>query len=177
MSKEKGIDTLIAAARQLPDLDIRLAGDGPLIPNIIREAPPNMKFLGLMESQEMGILYQKARFLVMPSKWFEMCPLVILEAMSYGLPIIASRIGGLSELVEEGVTGVLFDPGNSEDLAKKMRFLWENPSLGLRMGQAGREKAIREYSEDAYYERLLSVYEKAIEINKKENNKSINPPN
>ncbi len=177
MSKEKGIDMLIAAARQLPELEIRLAGDGPLIPNIIREAPPNMKFLGRIESEGMKTFYQNARFLVLPSKCFEMCPLVILEAMAYGLPIIAPSIGGLLELVEDGVTGLLFEPANSDDLAKKMKFLWENPGIGLRMGQAGREKAIREYSEDAYYNRLLAAYEKAIELSKNENNKGINPPN
>jgi glycosyltransferase involved in cell wall biosynthesis len=174
ISEEKGIDTLIRAARHLPELEIRLAGDGPLLPNMIRKAPSNMKFLGRMESQGIRVFYQNARFLVVPSKWFEMCPLVIMEAMNYGLPVVAPKVGGLPELVEDGVTGLLFEPGNSEDLANKMRSLWENSEASRRMGQTGQKKAIREYSEDIYYERLLAAYAKAIEINKNGNDKYIN---
>jgi glycosyltransferase involved in cell wall biosynthesis len=86
--------------------------------------------------------------------------------MSHGLPVIASRIGGLQEIVEDGVAGFLFEPGNAEDLAEKMKRLWDNPDLCRQMGRAGREKAIREYSEDVYYERLMAVYQKAISLNK-----------
>ena len=86
--------------------------------------------------------------------------------MSHGLPVIASRIGGLPEIVEDGITGFLFEPGNSEELASKMKILWENPGLCRKMGQAGGEKAIREYSENIYYKRLIAAYKKAIDINK-----------
>ena len=64
------------------------------------------------------------------------------------------------------MTGLLFEPGNYEDLASKMKLLLENPALCRRMGRAGREKAIREYREDVYYEQLMAVYKKAIDINK-----------
>ena len=85
--------------------------------------------------------------------------------MSHGLPVIASRIdGGLLEIVDDGVTGLFFEPGNSEDLANKMKLLWGNPDLCRQLGRAGREKAIREYSEDIYYRRLMAVYERAIEM-------------
>jgi glycosyltransferase involved in cell wall biosynthesis len=86
--------------------------------------------------------------------------------MSHGLPVIASRIGGMPDIVEDGVTGLLFEPGNANDLAAKMRHLWDSPELCRRMGQAGREKAIREYSDDVYYERLMAVYLKAISLAK-----------
>ena len=75
-------------------------------------------------------------------------------------------MGGLTELVEDGVTGLLFEPGNADELAKKMKLLWDNPDLCRKMGQAGREKAIREYSEDVFYKRLVAVYEMAIELGK-----------
>ena len=124
-----------------------------------------MEFAGFLDTQKMAAFYRNARFLVLPSKWFEVCPMVIIEAMSNGLPVIASRIGGIPEIVEDGVTGVLFEPGNSEDLAEKMKLLWENPELCRQMGTAGRKKAIREYGEDVYYRRLMDVYQRAIEMN------------
>ena len=165
ISPEKGIDTLLAAAARLPEVPVRIAGDGPIRRQLFEKAPKNARSLGLLDRPQMWNFYRKARFLLVPSVWFEVSPMVILEAMSHGLPVIASRIGGLAELVEDGVTGFLFEPGNVEDLADKMKLLWENPDLCRQMGEAGREKAIREYSEDVYYKRLMAVYKKAIEIN------------
>lgn len=164
ISPEKGIERLLEAAARLPDLEVRLAGDGPIMPQLIKQAPPNVTFLGRLDSENMGAFYQNARFSVVPSLCFEAFGRVAAEAMSHGLPVIASRIdGGLSEIVDEGVTGLFFEPGNSEDLANKMKLLWGNPKLCRQMGRAGREKAIREYSEDVYYRRLMAVYEMAIE--------------
>jgi len=77
---------------------------------------------------------------------------------------ICSRIGGLPEIVDDGTTGLLFEPGNSEDLAEKILYLWDRPDLCRKMGRAGCEKALREYSPEKYYERLMAVYEKAIEL-------------
>ena len=99
-----------------------------------------------------------------------MCPLVISQAISHGLPVIAARIGGLPEIIEDGVTGLLFEPGNARDLANKIKLLWRNYDLCRKMGKAGYEKAIKELNEDVYYKRLMNVYEKAIEINKNEKN-------
>jgi len=169
MSPEKGINTLLAAAARLPKLRVRLAGDGPIMPALVKHAPTNTTFLGRLESQKMVEFYQNARFVVVPSIWQEPFGLVAIEAMSYGLPVVASKIGGgLSEIVEDSVTGLLFEPGNSEDLASKIKLLWENPELCRQMGQAGQQKVIREYSEEVYYKRLMAVYEKAIEIDKEQ---------
>lgn len=169
MSKEKGIDTLLRAAQRLPDLRVRLAGDGPLLDELRRQAPANAELPGRLDADAMTTFYQNARFLVVPSKCFEGCPLVVSEAMSQGLPIIASRIGGLPELVDDGVTGWLFEPGNAEELAQKIRLLWDDPDLCRRMGRAGREKAQREYSEDVYYERLTAAYARAMELGGRRN--------
>ena len=166
MSPEKGVDTLFAAATKLPEIPVRIAGDGPIINELVGKAPENVEFTGLLDTQKMAAFYQNARFILLPSMWFEGCPMVILEAMSHGLPVIASRIGGIPELVDDGVTGFLFEPGNAKELAEKMKLLWDNPDLCRQMGKAGREKAIREYSEDVYYKRLMAVYKKATEIGK-----------
>jgi glycosyltransferase involved in cell wall biosynthesis len=97
-----------------------------------------------------------------------MCPLVISEAVSHGLPVVASRIGGLPELVEDGVTGFSFEPNNTQNLAKKIELLWDNPSLCRQMGRTGYDKAIIEFGEDVYFGHLMDVYKKAIELHKKE---------
>jgi glycosyltransferase involved in cell wall biosynthesis len=102
----------------------------------------------------------------MPSKWYEMFGLVLLEGMVAGIPVIASNLGGIPEIVADGATGLLFRPGDAEDLAGKMQFLWENPEYARALGQAGREQALENYSEGVYYQRLLAVYERAIEINR-----------
>lgn len=164
-SFEKGIDTLLAAAKLLPQLSIRLAGDYSTMPEVLKAASANVEFVGLLDRSQLSRFFRKARFLVVPSKGLETFGMVAAEAMSYGLPIIASRIGGLAEIVEDGVTGLLFEPGNPEELAEKMKLLWKNPELCQKMGRAGQQKAIREYSEDVYYKRLMTIYEMTIEIN------------
>jgi glycosyltransferase involved in cell wall biosynthesis len=165
MMPEKGVDVLLSAAARLPDVPLRLAGNGPVLETLMASAPSNAQFLNRLGPTEMAAFYQGARFLVVPSMWFEGCPLVVSEAMSHGLPVIASRIGGLPEFVEDGVTGLLFEPGNVAELAEQIRTLWENPDLCRRLGEAGRRKAEREYNEEVYYRSLISIYEQAIERN------------
>jgi len=90
--------------------------------------------------------------------------MVVIEAKSYGLPVIASRIGSLKEMIDESVTGLFFEPGNAEDLAGKMKMLWENSDLCNRMGRMARVKAMHECDADAYYRKLIAIYEKAIKV-------------
>jgi glycosyltransferase involved in cell wall biosynthesis len=163
ISPEKGIETLLAAAEQA-GLPLRLAGDYFAMPEAVEAAPLNAQFIGQLNQDQLVGFHQNARFCVVPSICFDVSPHVVAEAMSYGLAVIASRIGGLPEIVEDGVTGFLFEPGNAQELAEKMKLLWENPELCRKMGKAGREKAIREYSEDVYYDRLIAVYRKAIQL-------------
>lgn len=158
MCPEKGVDTLLGAAALMPDLPVRLLGGGETLAEHQRSAPSNAVFLGQVSSDAVQSEYRQARFLVVPSRWFEGCPLVILEAMAHGLPVIASRIGGLPELVEDGITGLLFEPGDDQELAARMLTLWQDPQMCARMGRAGREKAIREFGEERYWETLISIY-------------------
>ena len=162
MSQEKGVDTLLTAAGKLSDVPVRLAGDGPVFGQLAARKPDNAVLLGQLGGDELTAIYRRARLLVLPSKCYEMCPLVISEAMSHGLPVVASRIGGIPELVEDGVTGLLFEPGNADDLAAKIDTLWRDRELCRRMGRAGRERAISEYGEDVYYRRLMNIYQEAI---------------
>jgi len=165
ISPEKGIETFLASARRT-GLPVSLAGDHSQMPDLLRTAPTNAQFIGYLSRDQLVAFYRNARFLVVPSICFEAFGLVAAEAMSHGLPVIASRIGGLPEVVQDGITGLLFEPGKVEELADKMKQLWGNPTLCRKMGQAGREKVIREYNEDVYYERLMTVYDRALAMNK-----------
>lgn len=162
ISPEKGVETMISAAALLPDVLFSIAGSGPLLARSQRRSLPNIRFRGLLASPELSEFFSKARFLVVPSRCYEMCPTVILEAMAMGLPVIASRIGGLPEIVQDGVSGLLFEPGDAEDLARKVRVLWDNPELCRKLGLTGRDWVVRECRDDIHIQRLLSVYDKAM---------------
>ena len=158
LSPEKDVATLLAAAERCGNLPVRVAGDGPLLETLRAQAPDNVEFLGRVAPDEMADFYRRAKCLVLPSRAFEMCPLVITEAMSHGVPVVASAIGGIDELVDDHVTGLLFEPGSAEDLASKMQRLFNEPETCRCFGAAGHEKAIREYAEEAYIQKLLKIY-------------------
>lgn len=164
VSPEKGVNVLIEAAKKLGSIRFRVAGDFIRKPRIIQDIPSNVECCGFLQGKDLNIFRQQMRFVVMPSIWFETFGLVLAEAALYGKPVIASRLGAMAEIVDDGVTGLLFEPGNAEDLAEKIRYLWDRPELCRKMGQAGREKALREYSPQRYYERLMAVYEKAMAL-------------
>jgi glycosyltransferase involved in cell wall biosynthesis len=166
ISPEKGIDTLLAAAAQMPDVPFKVAGDGPALLEAKAKAPRNVEFVGRLGPNELSEFYRRSRMLVVPSVCFEQFPMVVLEAMGRALPVIGSRIGGLPEIIEDDLTGSLFEPGNPEDLARQVRRLWEHPQLCRRMGMAGRQKVIREFTEEAYFHNLMAVYQSAIQRSK-----------
>ena len=161
MSPEKGVDILLSAAERMPNVPFKVAGDGPLLSEMMARAPANVEFLGRLGPDELREFYGKSQLVVVPSVWFEQFPIVVLEA---GARIARDCVQdrGLPEIVEEGITGSLFEPGNPEDLVQQVRGLWEDPELCNRMGRAGRQKVIREYTEDAYYHNLMAVYQTAI---------------
>ena len=161
LSKEKGIKLLNEAASKLPEIAVQLAGQNS-IPNM--NYAPNMKCVGSLEKGKLNSFYCNSKFLVLPSICYEGFPMVLVEAMMSGKPVIASRIGGIPEIVDNGITGLLFEPGNADDLAEKINYLWNRPDLCRQMGQAARQKALREYTPAKYYERLMAVYRKAITL-------------
>lgn len=159
---EKGVDILLDAAARHPDIPIRIAGDGPLKTELVEQAPRNVTFVGRLDADALAAHYRGARMLVVPSRWYEMSPLAVMEAMSHGLPVVASRIGALPELVEDGVTGVLFESGNASDLASTLAALWRGPDRCRELGGNGRHKVENEYCEGVYRERLFAIYREAM---------------
>ena len=107
-------------------------------------------------------IYKRARFTVVPSTWWEPFGLVVVEAMSYGKPVIAARSGALPELVEDGVTGLTYDPGDVEGLVEAVRSLWSAPLRTASMGQAGREMVINTFNLSRYADKLLNAYRSVL---------------
>jgi glycosyltransferase involved in cell wall biosynthesis len=155
-SPEKGIATLFEAAR-LSGLPFRMSRhESSLVKATI---PSDIPVVVTRDREGLDAFYRGARMLVFPSTYFETFGLVGAEAMSHGVPVIASRLGALAELVDDGVDGLLFEPGDPRDLAQKVARLWADPDLCRRLGQAARAKAASLWSPRSHFERTQSVYD------------------
>jgi glycosyltransferase involved in cell wall biosynthesis len=106
---------------------------------------------------------QKARILIFPSTWFECAPITILESFACGLPAIGSNLGSTAELVSHRHTGLLFRPGDPEDLAFQVRWAWEHPEELRAMRAAARREYEQKYTAERNYKMLMEIYERAIE--------------
>lgn len=164
----KGVSTLVRAVSSSEvarGFELRIAGDGDarqaLEQQCRDEAASNVRFLGRLDPADVGELVRKAMFLVLPSEWYENAPVSVLEAYAYGKPVVAARIGGLPELVVDGETGLLFEPGNAEDLRNKIEYLLSNPGLTKKMGKKARARAESTYGAAEHYRQLLATYERA----------------
>jgi glycosyltransferase involved in cell wall biosynthesis len=164
ISPEKGITVLLAAARKNANIPFKVAGAHERMPHVLKEAPSNIEFLGHISNKRKDLFYRNSRVIILCSVCFESFGNTLIEAMSHGKPVVASRLAGIPEIVDHDTTGLLFETGNADDLTEKIRYLWERPELCHKMGQAGREKVLQEYSPKRYYERVLTVYEKAIRL-------------
>ena len=162
LSKEKGVETLLNAyEKSSHNFPLKIVGTGPLEDDL-KEDYAEAEFLGYKSGDELQQLIKNAAFVVVPSEWYENCSMVVLEAMAYGKPVIGSRIGGIPEQIEDGVTGLLFEMGNARELAEKMEYLIDNPEVRTEMGKAARAKLEREYSLQQHCESLVSMYEQLL---------------
>jgi glycosyltransferase involved in cell wall biosynthesis len=164
LSKEKGVDVLARASQQVPGLRIAVAGTGPEMH--VLDRAPQIERLGAISGDAVRVRMQRATALVLPSIWYENFPRTLVEAFASGLPVIASRIGALAELIEDGRTGLLFEPGNADDLARKLRWAQENPARLTDMGQEARALYEAKFSGPPNYRTLMAIYEDAIEATK-----------
>lgn len=165
----KGVHTLLDAAARLPQLRLLFIGEGeeyaPLQQAIIDRNLTNVSLTGHMSGPAFRRMVAQARFTVIPSELYENCPMVALEAFAMGKPVIGARIGGIPELVEDHVTGLLFEPGNVDDLVKKISFLNENSDLRHRLGRRARQRVEQKYGIEKHYTGLMAAYEKTIKNN------------
>jgi len=165
LSPEKGVLTLLRALAQVPHLPFYILGAGPLAFELRRQADGlklrQVQFLGHQHGADLDQLRQRASFVVVPSECYENCPFAVLEAFAAGKAVLASRIGGIPELVREGETGRLFAPGDVEGLAAGLRHFAEHPQEAEALGRKARQAAEKEYSLNLHLKRLLAFYERA----------------
>jgi glycosyltransferase involved in cell wall biosynthesis len=162
LSREKGVDSLIRAAARLGRGRLVILGDGPERPALERLASDRgaarIEFLGRRTREEVGALLGAAQFVVLPSRWYENLPFSIMEALAAGKPVIASDIGGIPEMVDDGVNGFVFPAGNEAALADRISVLLDSPDLRKEMGRKGREKALELYNPEYHYARIMEIY-------------------
>ncbi|OAI04482.1 glycosyltransferase [Methylomonas methanica] len=157
LSLEKGINTLIESWRLLNGaVPLKIAGSGELANQL--SGINSVEYLGFQSAEDVDALMRQAKFLVMPSEWYEGFPMVLVEAFSRGLPVLASRLGGMAEIIEDGVTGLLFEPGNAHELAEKARWLMNHPDECIRMGSNARETYLKRYTPEINYQQLKAIY-------------------
>lgn len=162
LSREKGVSILAAAASQLsPPTSVLVAGEGPEIEKLAHLR--HVQLMGRLGRSEIAAHMGRAIALIVPSICNEMFGLVVIEAFACGTPVIASRIGALTDLVEDGITGLLVDPGNPIDLHQKMAWAQAHPEQMEAMGRAARQRYQALYTEDVNYRRLLEIYQEAIQ--------------
>lgn len=166
LSEEKGILTLLKAMQRVPEATLYIVGEGPnrpVLENFLRKQRlKNVQILGSKDGENLVRLVQKARFVVVPSEWYDNSPLVIYESFSMGKPVVVSTLGGLPELVDNGENGLHFTAGDVDALAEHIRTLWDNHSLCQKMGENARIKAEVEFSPEVHYGKILALYESLI---------------
>lgn len=152
-SEEKGVQTLLKACEALPEILFLFAGGGTLEHCINH---PNIRNLGFLKGEELKKVIKEAKFTVFPSECYENCPFTVMESLSYGTPIIAANIGGVPELVQENVTGELFEAGNAKELTQKIKNLWENTELCEKYTRNCEN--VKFDSVEEYCEKLLDIF-------------------
>ena len=162
---EKGLKPLVRAAAKARRCKLVVVGEGPAraeLESLAEECGADgVSFVGRQSGDALTRLIARARFLVLPSELYETCGLVLWEAYALGRPVIASRIGGIPESIDEGETGLMFEPGNVSELAEKIAWLFDHPKEAEEMGAAGRKKI--EAICASHYDGMLAVYQEAIE--------------
>ena len=168
LGKHKGLDVLLHALSFLDAQTVRLlvVGSGEEAASLkasCRESGLQqlVTFSGQIDNQRIASVYQQIDVLIVPSVWPENSPVTITEAMASGLPVIASDIGGINELVEDGVTGFLIPVKDSQAMAERVRRFVERPALKEEMGEKGLEK-IRQYRSQDQVERLVGLYREVL---------------
>ena len=168
LSKEKGIDSFLRAAVQIPELKVKIAGRGPeeeLLQKIVREAgAKNIDFLGFQSPDALSAIRAKADALIMPSIGYENASTSLLEAMSDGIPCIATRIGGTPELIEDGEDGWLVAPGDVKDWVATLRGFLRTPEAErARRGMSARRKILETRTWPKHLADLDRIYADAIQ--------------
>lgn len=129
--------------------------EGPLLEELKTVAGNNVEFVGFKQWNDIKELVGRARFSVIPSEWYENNPLSVIEAQCLGTPVLGARIGGIPELIEEGVTGMTFESRNKEDLRMKIESMMQHPLNYEMIAGKGQEL----YGAEMYYQQIMNLYQ------------------
>ena len=162
----KGIFTLVEAASTLTDVPLLIVGDGKArleLEKIIEQKNlHHIKLLGFKQKDELLPLIRNSICTIAPSEWYETFGLTLVESFAHGRPVIASRIGGMTEIVTDTVDGNLISPGNVEELRSRIQWMATHRKQAVEMGLAGRLKVETKFHPELHYEKILALYKKVI---------------
>jgi glycosyltransferase involved in cell wall biosynthesis len=167
VSEEKGAVTLLKAWRQLPKhCALRIVGDGPfseeMESQVRSEGLSNISFVGRVSRERVIEEMKGAHFVVFPSQLYENLPLTIIEAFACGVPVLASKLGAMQEIVSQDRTGLFFEAGNADDLARAAKLAWEQPQYMRELGDNAREEYEAKYTAAINYRQLMEIYRQVI---------------
>jgi glycosyltransferase involved in cell wall biosynthesis len=163
LSEEKGIETLLEAFKK-SKASIKILGDGPLKELVLKadEQFKNIEYLGFKPRAEVVETLKSVKALVFTSVWYEGMPMVILEALSVGTPVIASDMGGPAEMIAHMKNGLLFEPGNADTLTKAIEKVESNPELLSSLSEGARDSYLNKYTAETNLKILLDIYQNTI---------------
>lgn len=165
--EEKGVDVLIRASKLTPDVKVKIVGDGPeehALRSLVKELQVcNVEFLGPKWGKELDNLISRSRFVVVPSMWHENFPYVINQSFALGKPVIGSNRGGIPEMIDDGRTGLIFDPENHHELSEKINALWNSSDLVLSMGKNAKQFVDETFNDRRFYHTLMGIYKEIVD--------------
>jgi len=175
--EEKGIQVLLKAAKLL-SFKLTIIGDGPLRKLVVDAAStnPNIHYLGFQDKVTIAHRMKKCKALIFPSIWYEGFPLTILEAFSTGTLVIASQLGAMAEIIQDGVNGLLFEAGNERALVDKILEIDANPYNAKQLADSARLCYLTHYTPEKNYGLLLGIYNKALAHKLEEKNDLVQQP-
>jgi glycosyltransferase involved in cell wall biosynthesis len=160
---EKGVRTLLSAWRTLGgSIPLRIVGTGPLETELRQDAGDNVVFTGALPRDQVMSQMRSARFVVCPSEIYENFPMTIAEAYACGVPVLASRLGAMQDVVDDHRTGLLFQAGSARDLAAKAAWAWSQPDKMRQMGKNARSEYVKKYTAAASYRLLMEIYSQFV---------------
>ncbi|MDH4232717.1 MAG: glycosyltransferase family 4 protein [Nitrospirota bacterium] len=166
IERVKGIFTLIDTFRPLRDQRLFIVGGGsaqPEVERIIkREGLNHIRTIGFKVGIELENLIRRSICTITPSQWYETFGLTLLETFALGRPVVVSSIGGMTEIVSDGVDGFLSPPGDADALREKILWMAAHRQEAAEMGMMGRRKVEERFNPDMHYQKIISVYRKVM---------------
>ena len=149
---------MVKAAEKLKNVKFKVAGEGILRSNL--DGVLNIEYLGQLNGNDLILELKKSSALIFPSVLYESMPMTIIESLACGKPVIVSNLGAMAEIIENGKTGLLFEPGNVDDLVDKILWAKNNPEKMKEMGLNARKEFEKKYTAEKNYMILMNIYEK-----------------